>query len=141
MITLEWVKSDSDLHDCWHYVRPGIETILRKNPGNYLPEDVFHSLKTGASLLGLFEDSETGEWVAFIVLTKVDGNDGLQWFVWCFYNTAGNQAIQDNWALVLDWCKATGARRIITQSIRPGWAKFGEKLGFKVSQIQYQLDL
>lgn len=141
MIKLEWVQSDEDLHDCWSWVRPRLVKLLEKNPADYLPEDVYHAVKTGGSFLGLFDDDSTGEWVAFIVLTPVKGHDVMQMFVWCFFNESGTDTVVDNWHIITEFCRHYGAKRILAQSSRPGWLRFGAKLGFKQTQINYKLDL
>ena len=59
-----------ELHSCWGWVRDGLQKVIDKTGDDWLPEDVYHELKSGASFLYLiYADADR---IGFAVLQKWD---------------------------------------------------------------------
>ena len=140
LVNLTLIENDEQLSDYWPRVRAGLEVVLKKNPANWIPEDVYMQVKLKNSLLVVGEDS-TGEFVGFYVMTMRQVFDGLECFMWISYNKGEKSIIEFCEKRLKDFCQHAGARRIVTLSNRPGWAKFGERFGFKQTQIQFECEL
>jgi hypothetical protein len=66
------------LHDVWDWVRPRLERVIRKNDERgWLPEDVYHSIKCGASTLCTIGEDE-----GIIVFQRQVRAMGPVLFVW-----------------------------------------------------------
>lgn len=75
----------TDLYLCWEWVREGLAKTTAKTGDDWMPEDVYHELKSGASHLYLIYVG--AERVGFCVLQKWDRyHAGPRLFVralWC----------------------------------------------------------
>ena len=140
LVNLTLIENDEQLSNCWKLVREGLEIVLKKNPANWIPEDVYMEIKLKRSLLVIGEDN-TGEFVGFYVLTMRQAFDGLECFMWISYNKGEKSIIDFCEKGLKTFCQHAGARRIVTLSSRPGWARFGERFGFKQTQIQFECEL
>jgi hypothetical protein len=48
------VIQPNELKSWWQFVKPGLETILRKSPEDWIPEDVYTQCFTKSALLWVF---------------------------------------------------------------------------------------
>ena len=111
-----------DLHKHWNTVRCGIESILDKTEEPFIPEDVYASVKTGASHLYLVDngfvvlqnikESYTNDPILFVWLAWHTGEEDLSDFVYDELNkiakSIGAKTIQ--WTSPRRWTRRVGAR-------------------------------
>jgi len=104
----------AELHRCWGFVKKGLNRVLSKSQGNWIPEDVYTALRNGTSTLHLFEGG-------FVVLTPKNDFDGVTLFVWIAYGK-GN-VYEEQMPKLREIAKHMKARRIRFESSRPGWER------------------
>jgi hypothetical protein len=113
-----------DLRSWWHFVKPGLEEVLRKSPENWIPEDVYADCMNGKVMLWVF--SENNHPVGFAVLAV--RSDALH--CWCGWaNSVGHfkSAVE----CVSEIAKAGGSKFVTFESWRSGWERLAPKFGFK----------
>jgi len=113
-----------DLRSWWHFVKPGLEEVLRKSPENWIPEDVYADCMNGKVMLWVF--SENNYPVGFVVLA-VRGDALHCWCGWA--NSVGHfkSAVE----CVSEIAKAGGSKFVTFESWRSGWERLAPKFGFK----------
>jgi hypothetical protein len=113
-----------DLRSWWHFVKPGLEDVLKKSPENWIPEDVYADCMNGKVMLWVF--SENNYPVGFAVLT-VRGDALHCWCGWA--NSVGHfkSAVE----CVSEIAKAGGSKFVTFESWRSGWERLAPKFGFK----------
>ena len=135
MIDLEWV-APIDLHDHWDLVKDGL-TEVNKHGDHWRQEDVYKSIKDGASSLHL--GMMDNEYKGFLITNQYQAHDGIELFIWACYSNENRQAhlLQETFPQLEEWAKNIKAKRIVFKSTRKGWAK--NTLGFIASpQITYE---
>ena len=113
-----------DLRSWWHFVKPGLEDVLKKSPENWIPEDVYADCMNGKVMLWVF--SENNYPVGFAVLAV--RSDALH--CWCGWaNSVGHfkSAVE----CVSEIAKAGGSKFVTFESWRSGWERLAPKFGFK----------
>lgn len=113
-----------DLRSWWHFVKPGLEDVLKKSPENWIPEDVYADCMNGKVMLWVF--SENNYPVGFAVLAV--RSDALH--CWCGWaNSVGHfkSAVE----CVSEIAKAGGSKFVTFESWRSGWERIAPKFGFK----------
>jgi hypothetical protein len=113
-----------DLRSWWHFVKPGLEDILKKSPECWIPEDVYADCMNGKVMLWVF--SENNYPVGFVVLA-VRGDALHCWCGWA--NSIGHfkSAVE----CVSEIAKAGGSKFVTFESWRSGWERIAPKFGFK----------
>ena len=113
-----------DLRSWWHFVKPGLEDVLKKSPENWIPEDVYADCMNGRVMLWVF--SENNYPVGFAVLA-VRGDALHCWCGWA--NSVGHfkSAVE----CVSEIAKAGGSKFVTFESWRSGWNRVAPKFGFK----------
>jgi len=113
-----------DLRSWWHFVKPGLEDVLKKSPENWIPEDVYADCMNGRVMLWVF--SENNYPVGFAVLA-VRGDALHCWCGWA--NSVGHfkSAVE----CVSEIAKAGGSKFVTFESWRSGWERLAPKFGFK----------
>lgn len=136
MNTLEYIAPER-LRAAWPIIKPGLETIKQRG-GTWIPEDVYHALRAGAS--SLYVARIDGQYAGFLVLTLQQDYDGQQLFVWCCY--AETEA--DPVALFVEDLRQiaqhAGAKRIVFGSPRR-WDRRLQPFGFKPLTTYYGMEL
>jgi hypothetical protein len=113
-----------NLRSWWHFVKPGLEDVLKKSPENWIPEDVYADCMNGKVMLWVF--SENNYPVGFAVLAV--RSDALH--CWCGWaNSVGHfkSAVE----CVSEIAKAGGSKFVTFESWRSGWERLAPKFGFK----------
>jgi hypothetical protein len=114
----------NNLRNWWHFVRPGLEHILKKSPEYWIPEDVYTDVFNGRSQLWIF--SEQNKPVGFAVLEP--RGDALHcWVGWANSNGHFKSAVN----CVSEITKDGGFKYLTFESWRSGWDRIAPKFGFK----------
>lgn len=130
----------NDLKTVWEQVRNGLCAIQTKAHEDWLPEDVYASLKANTSTLHV--SYLGGEYEGFIVLSKVDGYQGPAMHIWCGYSIAHDYSMLEVHTDFIEQCaKNIGAKTITFSSPRKGWERHGLKLGFRPKTMVYEKEI
>jgi hypothetical protein len=122
-----------NLHDVWDFVREGLLKVSEKATDGWIPEDVYHSLKSGISSLHLEYVDEKP--VGFVVLNVVSDFRGKKLFIWVAYSVEGN-AVERHENELIEMARQVGCKRIAFESTRKGWEKL-----YTSTMITYEKDL
>jgi hypothetical protein len=92
-------------------------------PDDWIPEDVYHSIKLGDASLYVFQ--EAGQFAGFVVLRRLvrEFSGHVDCHIWLAYSESGRDAYQAAEAFIKGAAKHMGAQRITFSSPRTGWAK------------------
>ena len=106
--------SPVDLHKYWPEVKHGLENVLKKSNGDWIPEDVYTAIKNNTSTLHLVDEG-------FVVLTPKNDYDGVTLFVWVAY---GHGVVWEKYRPEIElMARQIKAKRIRFESSRKGWGK------------------
>lgn len=124
------------LHGVWPRVSEGLAKILEKSSDDWLPEDVYHALKSGQSQLFIVANEQG--FAGFLVLRVVqrEFSRTQDMHVWCAYSVGDADVFEAGLNLVRDAARRAGCQRITFGSQREGWKK-----RFAVDEITYRIDL
>lgn len=127
----------AQIHAYWKLVRPGIDKIIdATHDHDWLPEDVYHSIRGGASILYCgFVD---GVYVGFLVVTPMHDWYGMRLHIWLLFHTGGGDMLETFGEAFESIVKQTGAVRITFHSPRAGWAKRVAPAGFTAVSTIYE---
>ena len=115
-----------ELQEVWNLVKEGLEKINNKISDNWIPEDVYYSIKSGESSLYLFYDNDNYE--GFTVLTINQSYNYPILFIWCFYSNSFTNAPTKYWPEIQEVAHNIGAKKIQFNSPRKGWEKMFKKI-------------
>lgn len=113
----------AEVKQWWGFVRPGLETILKKSSEEWIPEDIYANCFNGNALLWvLLDDSKPmGFWIL------IPRGDVVH--VWCAYTPY--RVLDIGMQLFLDAVKSANMRRVTFESWRKGWDRVARKYGFQ----------
>lgn len=125
----------------WRQVREGIEKVISKTNGKWLPEDIYFSIKTNESTLHIAYDGE--EYKGFLVLTPTAACDGPVLHIWAAYNNGGDglELLRDGMGFIKHCAAQINAVRITFESPRRGWEKMGASLGFEMQTVKFAMEV
>ncbi len=105
-------------------MRQGIEKVIAKTRANYLPEDVYHALRSNTAWAFALRDDNADDF-GFMVLQNQYDPDGLALFVWCLWvePNAGPPHRASLYEELENLAKSVAAKRIRLQSPRKGWER------------------
>lgn len=126
----------NNLHDVWDLVREGLTRIHDRSSDRWKIEDVYWQLKNNGYTLHVCDGNK-----GFAILQTVIGWDGPEVFVFCAYVVPGEKVIDEAFAEIKDMARSINAKRIKFQSMRKGWGKRAEQLGYKPGYQEYELEL
>jgi hypothetical protein len=136
---LESVPSEM-LQPVWKTILPGLRKIERRNASHWIAEDVYAAIRNGQSHLYL---AKRGDYYAgFVILTMLQGWDGLALHIWCAYSTGGYDPLSEFIPEIEKVARQAKARRITFLSNR-AWDRDKRIFnhGFKVNQVEYMKEL
>lgn len=136
---LRHIKPD-DLIFEWERVRAGLLEVMKHSAEDWLPEDVYLSLKTGNSALYVAEDAQ-GDYLGFVVLQVLPMFHGKRLHVWCAHSTNTRWLVRTFNTDVQALAKEIGAKKVTFTSPRPEWQRVALRGGFKPSQTTYEISL
>jgi hypothetical protein len=131
------VKPD-DLQDVWPLIQPGLLKVLKHSTDNWIPEDVYHAIKSGQSVLHLVYVE--GDYCGFTVSTLVTTFDGKALHFWIVYNASKVDIIKTFMPEVERLARAAGARRVTFWSPRR-WERRLKRYGFLPTQTEFVKEL
>ena len=132
---MNYIHPDN-LHSVWDFVLEGLKRIHSRSQDRWKPEDIYWQIKTGNYSLHLVDDNK-----GFVILQIINGWDGKECFVFCAYIVPGEAAIEDAFEEVKQMARSVNAKRVKFQSMRKGWSKRAEQLGYKPAYLEYEMEL
>jgi len=117
------VIQPNELKSWWTFVKPGLETILRKSPEDWIPEDVYAQCFCKNSLLWIFmEDNRPLGFVVLVVKPQ-------SVHVWCLWAAEQNR-LQEGTTLFWKTLEEANIKQVTFESYRKGWDKIARQYGF-----------
>lgn len=107
----------ADVRVVWDQIKPGLHYVLGKTNAPWRPEDVYHTLISGAAYLYVGDSG-------FVILQpKADPFTGQSdLLVWIAYSPKGDAAVCYQAALD-DIAREAGFKKLVLWSNRPGWER------------------
>ena len=108
------------LRSVWPIVRHGLDVVVQKNRVDWIPEDVYHALKSGTAALHF-----SGEGSFLVTCLNVnDYTDNRELHIWIAYSAdESRNVIDEGLELLKAMAKNAGATRITFDSPRKGWER------------------
>lgn len=130
-----------DIGPLWDRIRTGLVEVKKETTDDWLPEDVYMSLKNAASSLYIGED-ENGEYLGFLVLRHVATFHSSKVEVWAAYSATKVPLMAMAWKELLEITANVGATKIRFSSAREEWRQVAPRLGFvQAKQVSYEFTL
>jgi len=115
-----------NLKNDWPVVRAGIEQIREHDPDpDYIPEDIYHSIKSGGASLYMTESRES-----FAIVQRYhDGRTGdvVAKVLFTFLRPPDKMAELE--VALMDVCRDAGCKRMECETYRTGFERSGWKKG------------
>lgn len=112
----------SDLRRHWPRILGSLCAVRTKAPCDWIAEDVYHAIKSGAAACHVGEDNGyAGVLITTLTHAEFSGERALH--VWIVHNAGEADALEAGLPLLRQMAQAAGAKRITFGSPRPGWAK------------------
>ena len=113
-----------ELRSWWTWVKNGLETVLRKTPESWIPEDIYCDCYENRSMLWVtLVDNKP---VGFFVLQP----NGLNVHIWVAY-LEDPRYLKEGWEHIKGIVRNGNGETITFSSFRKGWEKRALELGFK----------
>jgi hypothetical protein len=112
-----------ELKSWWPFVRPGLQTILRKSPEEWIPEDVYAQCLCKNALLWMYV--ENNKPLGFMVLVVRPETV----HVWCLWSAVRDR-LQEGSEVFWKTLREANIKRVTFDSWRPGWNRVAIKYGF-----------
>lgn len=111
------------LRAAWPRVRESLDAVLAKAADDWIPEDVYHSLKCGdaACHIATNDTGYAGILVTTLARAEFSGTPALH--VWIAHNAGNADVFEAGLGLLRQMARKAGASRITFGSPRLGWAK------------------
>jgi hypothetical protein len=124
----------------WERVRVGLVEVKKATTDDWLPEDVYMSLRQGHSTLYIGTDA-AGEYVGFLVLRLVPTFHSKMVEVWCAYSASKRPLMRRFFPHVQAVARNVGATLISFASARDEWEAAARRLGFHRAKVTYHYPL
>lgn len=129
----------NDLVFEWERVRHGLEICRETTSDDWLPEDVYMAIKSGNAALYVGEDD--GDYLGFLVVQLLPMFHGARLHVWCAYSATDKPLMREYMQRVREIAQAAGAKKITFSSTREEWVTVSKRLGFKVGQTNFEMEV
>lgn len=129
-----------DLSFEWERVRAGLLVVKQATTDDWLPEDVYMSLRQGGATLYMGEDDD-GDYLGFLVLKLLPLFHGSKVEIWCAYSATKRPLMRTFWPQIQVLAKQVGAQKITFASARSEWGAGAKRLGFNPAQTTYEYNL
>lgn len=124
----------------WERTRTGLVEVKKATPDDWLPEDVYMSLRQGHSTLYI-GTGEDGEYLGFLVLRLVPTFHSKKVEIWCAYSATREPLMRRFFPHIKAVARNVGATMISFASARDEWEAGARRLGFTPAQVSYQFTL
>ena len=108
----------ADLRKHWPRILGSLCVVRAKAKTDWIPEDVYHALKSGAAACHV---GEAGILITTLTRAEFSGEPALH--VWIAHSTQDADVLEAGIPMLREMAKAAGVQRITFGSPRPGWAK------------------
>jgi hypothetical protein len=123
-----------DLRKWWHWLKHGLEKVIAKGHNTWIPEDIYCDCYEQRSFLyvGLKDSNPVG----FAVLQPI----GKTLHVWVAYmENHTHDDFLEGWQHIQNIANNASMDKVSFSSVRKGWNRHAEKLGFKPATWEYTL--
>jgi hypothetical protein len=124
----------------WERVRAGLLEVQKGSGDDWLPEDVYLTLKAGQASLHIAEDKH-GDYLGFVVLQLLPTFHGKRLHVWCAYSATSRPLMRILLAELREMATAAKAHKITFSSARNEWLGVCKRGGFEATQTTFELKL
>lgn len=124
----------------WDRVRAGLVEVKKATNDDWLPEDVYMSLRQGHSTLYI-GTGDAGTYLGFIVLRLVPTFHSKKVEIWCAYSATREPLMRRFFPHIKAVARNVGATSISFASARDEWEAGARRLGFKPAQVSYHYPL
>lgn len=138
-MNLRIVKPE-DISFEWDRVRAGLEAVRKTTSDDWLPEDIYMSIKLGNAALYIGED-EHGDYLGFLVMQVLPMFHGSKLHIWCAYSATKMPLMRSFFPQIQEIAKQVSAKKISFSSMREEWDKAAPRLGFKAGQTTYEFEV
>lgn len=138
MATMRYVPPEQLLAE-WERVRAGLLAVQEHSADDWLPEDIYMSLKTGNASLHVAEDGS--DYLGFLILQLLPTFHSKKLHVWCAYANDGKPLLRVFLRTLRDLAANAGATKITFSSPRDEWLSVGKRGGFTPTQCMFELTI
>lgn len=124
----------------WERIRAGLLEVQKNSVEDWLPEDVYMSLKTNNSALYIEEDQD-GQYLGFFIAQVLPTFHGKRLHVWCAHSATGKPLLRVFLRSIRELAEQVGTSKITFTSPRSEWQSVSGRGGFKAAQTTYELAL
>ena len=118
------VIQPNELKSWRQFVKPGLETILRKSPEDWIPEDVYTQCFTKAALLWVFvEESRPLGFMVLVVRPETV-------HVWCLLSAVRDR-LEEGSEVFWKALREANIKKVTFDTHRKGWDRVAVKHGFR----------
>jgi hypothetical protein len=123
----------------WERVRAGLVEVKKATTDDWLPEDIYMALRTGAA--SLYVGVEAGEYLGFVVMRQIPTFHGSKVEIWAAHSATSIPLMRTYFPQIQALARAAGADKISFSSARDEWAAGARRLGFTPTQVNYEFSL
>ena len=124
----------------WDRVRAGLLEVKKATTDDWLPEDVYMSIKQGGAVLYVGEDDE-GDYLGFMVLRFIPTFHGARLDIWAAHSDSPMRLMRRFWPEIKAVARGAGADRISFTSARDEWHAVADYLDPATQQTIYEFTL
>jgi len=124
----------------WDRVRAGLVEVKKATTDDWLPEDVYMSIRQGESVLYIGSGAG-GAYLGFLVLRLVTTDHSTKLEIWCAYSATRAPLMRRMFPHIKAVARNAGATAISFGSAREEWKAGAKRLGFKPTQTIYEYTL
>jgi hypothetical protein len=111
------------VRQAWPLILPSLQAVLAKTHDDWIPEDVYHALKSGEAACHLATDHSGFCGVLITTRTTAEFSGETALHVWIAHNTGNADVFAAGLPMLREMARKGGFTRITFGSPRPGWAK------------------
>lgn len=128
----------NELQAYWGYLQPRLSIVSRRSKARWIPEDVYHAIKSGTATLHIAEIGD--EYEGFIVLCPTTDFDGNALTVWAVYSESRIDVVERFEAEITGFAKKMNAKRITFTSPR-GWGRRLRNYGYVQKTVVFEKEI
>lgn len=124
----------------WERVRAGLLEVQKGSGDDWLPEDVYSTIKGGHASLHMVEDKH-GDYLGFVILQLLPTFHGKRLHVWAAYSATKKHMLPNLLVDLRPMAATAGASKITFSSAREEWFGVCKRGGFEARQTTFELKL